>query len=307
MSHMSGATRCARARRNDRRGASRGRFAVAVVTAALALLLASCSSSHTVSPTTITPPSSVANYNGPGWILSFDAFLELINDPAAKLMFDNPKTFVIVSSADAGALKGWKVTLVVDFKSYALMEHAFATGGIPTGVSAIMYDNEDWSYTPAPEQLQPAHYEQLAAELIHSHGLKFLATPGADLSKVLDSNGTGNQYQRYLSLDLAGEAAKYADILNIQAQGEEGDATAYARFLTSAIAKARAANPNIVIYAGISTARSSDPNAMFNAVQATKSQVTGYWLNVITSTGGAAAVTLAENFVNSVASSLHLN
>jgi hypothetical protein len=284
-----------------------GRAGVALVLAVLALSLASCGSSATPPPAqgTVSAPSSVPNYGGPGWILSFNAFEGLANDPAAKVLFDNPRTFVNVTGNSVAALTGWKVVPFVDFRSYALMQQAFAGGTIPAGVKVVMYDNEHWQYTPVDEQEDPAKYEQLAAVLIHSHGMKYLATPAADLAAFLDKGHHQTEFQAYLAVDLAGQAAKYADILNIQAQGDETIASSYAGFLKSAIAQARAVNPKIVIYAGISTARSTDPNAMFNAVQATEGDVTGYWLNVIKSKGPN-PYTLAQTFVDSVFARLHV-
>jgi hypothetical protein len=304
MSRMSESVgRCLRGRRRVALG---GRASIVLAIAVAALALASCGASPSVSPTTaaVGPPGSVPSYSGPGWILSGDAFQGLAGNPAAKVLFDNPRTLVNIGGDSLSVLAGWKVTPFVSFRSYADMQQAFASGSIPAGVKVVMYDNEHWQYTPLDEQEDPAKYEQLAAQLIHAHGMKFLATPAADLAAFLDAGHGLTEFQAYLALDLAGQAAKYADILNIQAQGEESDASAYAAFLKSAIAQARAVNPNIVIYAGISTARSSDPNAMFNAVQATQGVVTGYWLNVITSKGRN-AFSLADGFVNSFAAKLH--
>ncbi|MHB1988284.1 MAG: hypothetical protein ACYCSF_09900 [Acidimicrobiales bacterium] len=259
------------------------------------LILAACGTT-TIRPTTTTREPKVTT--APGWILGIAAFEALKSEPGARTLFDNPRTFVIgATNAD---LAGWRCTPVAKFDSYASLH----TASLPLGVTYVMYDNEDWQQTPVAEQLNPALYEQAAGTFLHSRQLRYIATPAADLTRVLDK-GAPNEFAGYIALDLSGGAARSADVLNIQAQGLEGTPSAYRSFLATTVAQAKAVNPHIVVYAGISTARSSVPGAMFAAVQASRRLVAGYWLNVNTSNGRqASALATADAFVAAEAKAL---
>jgi len=154
---------------------------------------------------------------------------------------------------------------------------------MPAGVKAVMYDPENWSFTPAAQQQNPAHYEQLAAEVAHAHGLELIAAPAVNLATESGGGQSTSKYDQYIANSYAAAAAKYADVYEIQAQGLEGNTAEYSQFLAKAIAQAKAANPDITIFAGLST--SADGSAvtsqqLFQDVKATDNEVAGYWLNI---------------------------
>jgi hypothetical protein len=176
---------------------------------------------------------------------------------------------------------------VADFRSYAAFQRAIRQGTIRAGIHWVMYDNEKWSLTPANEQADPVRYEQLFAQLAHRNGYRVILAPAQDLVPGF-SSGTFKSgkpaWQSYLSMGLATASARYGDIYEIQAQryetGPYRSQHAYASFVAAAAARARAANPNIVIYAGLSTQRASSAAQLLQDYMATRHLVDGYWLNI---------------------------
>ena len=176
---------------------------------------------------------------------------------------------------------------VADFRSYAELKKMIRQQAIPAGIHWLMYDNEQWSLTPVSEQAGPVRYEQLFAQLAHRHGYKVILAPAQDLVPGFDKNsfrGGKAVWQAYLSMGLAAASARAADIYEIQAQPYEMSVYrsqhAYADFVASAAAQARAANPSVVIYAGLSTQRVSNAAQLLQDYEATRNLVDGYWLNI---------------------------
>ena len=277
----------------SRRSRCLGRVIVSVV---IVVAAAACSGATTL------PVASTC----PGWILTYAVFKALSRESDAGLLFDNRRTYVIVTASTIGGLRGWLCNPTVDFASYSAMRRAFDDGSIPAGIVAVLYDNEDWTKTPVPERRNPAAYEELAAALVHSHHMVFITSPAADLVHVLDPNGSGTEFRLYLELDIAGTAARYADVLDIQAQGEEAAIGDYESFVKQATAQARAANPKVIVYAGLSTARAPHAaDAMIAAIAATRHAVSGYWLNVVGSgLNGSSAISAARQVVRAVTAGL---
>lgn len=176
---------------------------------------------------------------------------------------------------------------VADFRSYAELKKMIRQGTIAPGIRWVMYDNEQWSLTPADEQADPVHYEQLFARLAHRQGYKVILAPAQDLVPGFDKNsfrGGKAVWPSYLSMGLAAASARAADIYEIQAQPYEMSVYrsqhAYADFVAAAAAQARAANPGVVIYAGLSTQRVSSAAQLLQDYEATRNLVDGYWLNI---------------------------
>jgi hypothetical protein len=86
-----------------------------------------------------------------------------------------------------------------------------------------------------------------------------------------------------LRLGLAGDAARYADVIDIQAQRFQNDPERYESFVRAAAAQARAANPKVIVLAGVSTqpgGGDTSADAILRAIQATRDAIDGYWLNI---------------------------
>jgi hypothetical protein len=168
-----------------------------------------------------------------------------------------------------------------------------AAGAIPSYIRVAHYDNEKWSATPLVEQQHPSLYEMKFCQVAHAHGLLCATGPARDLCPVAYP-GSGSLDNCYLSHDMAGDAARYADYTDIQGQVNELQGTsAYAAFIASAAAQAKAANPRNITLGNLSatpaggsvspSAMSADASAVFGA---DASQVAGFYLT-ITSTGAA--------------------
>lgn len=146
----------------------------------------------------------------------------------------------------------------------------------------MLYDPEAWSFTPADEQRDPVTAAARAAAVAHAHGLRLIVAPGLNLTTVLDPAGQP-RWRTFLSLHLAGQLARAADVIELQAQSLERDTVAYASFVRTATSQAIAANPGIAVLAGLSTNPPGAPvdgQHLAAAIRATRSAVAGYWLNI---------------------------
>lgn len=218
------------------------------------------------------------------WIINGPALATFASDPTAVRFFSGAKPYVIqVRDSPVSLPSAWDAVLVQVFPSYAEMKRAFDTGSVRSDVRAILYDNEAWEFTPGDEQRSFAEYNEKAAALVHSHGLTFISTPATDLVRILAPNSTEKRYDAFLRLGIIGVAARYADVVDIQAQGSEMGVGRYASFVSAAAAQARAANPNVQVLAGISTNPSGhrvSADIVLRAIEATRHIVDGYWFNV---------------------------
>jgi hypothetical protein len=281
-------------------------------TAALAALLcaalvmsAGCSAGggtgSTAGPTP-APSGARSAAGGWTWIVSGTTLTRLLalggaGPATAAKEFDTPKAYVLTSAQDWSIPTGWSSTPTADFTSYTTLLSALNHGTLDPRFKAVLYDVEDWSLTPANQQSDPGRYYQLAAQLAHRHHLLFLAAPATDLAAVpavaatgaetatgaeAATPGGGGSYQAFLGDGVIADAARYADVLDIQAQGSEANPAQFTAFVTAAAAQARAANPTVEVLAGISTNPSGGrltAAAVDRAAQAAGPHVAGFWLN----------------------------
>lgn len=227
------------------------------------------------------------------WIVSGATLARLLtlgsSGPAtAAQEFDKPNAYILASPQDWSIPAGWTSTATADFTSYTTLRSALDNGTLDPRFKAVLYDDEDWSLTPADQQSDPGRYYQLAAQLVHRHHLLFLAAPATDLAEVFGGAaetappGGGGRYQAFLGDGVISAAARYADVLDVQAQGSEADPALFASFVTQAAAQAHAANPAVEVLAGISTNPSGGQitaAAVDRAAQAAGPHVAGFWLN----------------------------
>jgi hypothetical protein len=196
-----------------------------------------------------------------------------------QTLFGNNRTYLTGTATVSPVTAALRT---VTFTSYRTMERRLAAPGLPAGTSAVLYDNEHWAATPVAEQRDPAEYEELAAKLAHAHHLLFISTPAVDLTDVL-APARSDHYGAYLRLGLSASAAKYANVIDIQAQGSETSLSTFTSFVKEAAAQARRANPHVIVLAGISTNPSGQDVSsaqLTAAYNATRADVDGYWLNV---------------------------
>jgi hypothetical protein len=232
----------------------------------------------------------VARASTPGitWLIDAHALTLLKNAGASSSLlneaFGGSRTYVPGRPAP-GSLGMPTAT----YYSYAAIKTAFSNGTLPGPYHAVLLDMEHWRYTPTSEQKSPATYEKLSAQLVHGHtvdGRKmlFITAPAVDLVRARCTCSSGSSArQQYLTWDIAGGAARYADAFDIQGQNDERDISSYESFVGKAAGQARAANSHVAVLAGLST--DNGPQEVYgyqliNAYQAVRGKVAGYWLNI---------------------------
>jgi hypothetical protein len=268
---------------------SRRRRPLALLAAGLLLLAAGCGSSPSPAPS----PSSGRTLT---WVISRTALAGLreagMSNSQLSALFNNQHTYIVGSSAVSGE--------TADISAWTSRQSVTVTDLRPTGFSrgaaAVLYDVEDWSLTPKAQQQDPAKFEAEGYRLARARGTVFIAAPALDLVRVLDPSGSGTVAQRFLSLNLIGQAARNADVVDIQAQGLEGSAQ-YASFVTAAAAQARAANPDVTVLAGLSTnpsGRAISAQTLSSDAESVRGSVDGYWLNIPSSGSACPSCGTAE-------------
>ncbi len=259
---------------------------VAAVTAAAACLLAACtagppgssSAPGSRAPSASTPASTPGV---PAWLLTRSALSQLTVDNDVSDLLRAARVYEILQPGQK-PLPGVAADPVVTFASAAALDRAVTGGQLPAGTYGVLYDPEAWSFTPAAEQRDPVAAAARAATVAHAHGLRLIVTPALNLTSVL-APGRGSRWQAFVGLQLAGQLAQVADAIEFQAQSLERDTASYAAFVRAAAGQALAAHPGIAVLAGLST---NPPGAqvtvqyLTSAIRATRSFVTGYWLNI---------------------------
>jgi hypothetical protein len=217
------------------------------------------------------------------WIINGPAVPTFTTDPTAQAFFANTHPFVVVrKDLDVTLPSSWGALRTQIFPSFLQFERAVNNGKIRPETKAVLYDNEAWDFTPEEEQTNLADYAQRFAELAHQHGYLVIVTPAVDLAKSRQEAGE-RRFSTFLRLNIPAAAAKYADVYEIQAQGSQVPANVFASYVTGAAQQARAANPKVLVFAGLSTNPSGHKmtaDGIVAAVRATRDVVDGYWFNV---------------------------
>jgi hypothetical protein len=229
-----------------------------------------------------TPPAH-AEEKTLRWILNGPALAVFATDPFTKALFANTQPFVVERkglSVDIPA--SWGALKTQIFPSYRAFARAVANDKIDPLTKAILYDNEAWQFTPQEEQDDLADYAQRFADLAHQKGYLAIVTPAINLVRTKGTPGE-KRFDTFLRLNVPAAAAKYADVYEIQAQGSQVPANVFASYVTMAARQARAANPKVLVLAGISTGPSGQKMSageIVAAINATRTVVDGYWFNV---------------------------
>jgi hypothetical protein len=170
--------------------------------------------------------------------------------------------------------------------SFRYFGRSIRTGhGFYRGFTDAMYDPEGWEATPIAERRDPVAYFERFSELARQRGWTVIITPHPNLTTVPGARcGTlddESELDAFLRCGLTGEAARWADIVEIQAQQLETDPAAYRAFVVEAAAQARAANPGVQVIVGLTTGLSSTAEQMFRAWDSVRDLVDGYYLAII--------------------------
>jgi hypothetical protein len=207
------------------------------------------------------------------WIVTIGELQRLrALDPAlAMRVFDAQTTFAL-SAAGAPAHDFGRALPTAVFADEQTLARAVNDRELAPGARAVIYDDEHWPLTPLTQQQDPALYYRRAAQVAHQHVLLLIATPAADLVSVL-APGTPkvSAYSEFLKLGIAGAAARYADVYDVQAQGSEAALSAYTAFVRAAANQARTANPHVKVLAGIAT----NPDRQRENARGSRSTTTG--------------------------------
>jgi hypothetical protein len=216
------------------------------------------------------------------WILSRSALADVEVDPAALAVLERGTIYEILGARQR-PVAGVDAVITEDFESYAGMSAAVQDGQLVAGAGAVLYDPEDWQYTPLCEQVDLPSYIGDAVHLAHSHGLKIIVTPALDLVDTLyPGTPADEQVAKFLSSGIE-QAAAGADIVDVQAQGREHDTSSYASFVLQAAAAIHARRPGAIVVAGLSTNPPSGgvtAGVLAAAIEAVRGHVQGFWLNV---------------------------
>jgi hypothetical protein len=262
-------------------------FAIAIAVTAVSIL-AACSAALPGSPASPNPRTSGTGRvsspqpGGLAWLLTRSALSQLLADPAAGDELRSSQVYEILQPGQR-PLAGVTAKPVVTFASATALEDAVTGGQLPDGTYGVLYDPEAWSLTPVTEQRDPVGAATRAAAVAHAHGLRLIVTPALNLTTVLNPGRQEPRWRQFLSLNLAGRLAGVADFLELQAQSLERDTATYASFVQGATSQASAANPRIIMLAGLSTnppGAPVDSQSLVTAIRATRSMVDGYWLNI---------------------------
>jgi hypothetical protein len=211
----------------------------------------------------------------------------------AARSLDSPNTIVqnLSPLSAAPVPSGWAGTDTALWRSYAQFAADVSAGAVPSYVKVAHYDNEAWPQTPEAEQRRPTFYERRFCALAHNEGLLCYLGPAKDLCNVLPQPQGDNNAQCYIDLNLAGKAARYADIIDIQAQTiEPAGARAYASFLRKTAAQARAANPDVLVLGNLSPSPGDtklSPRRLYACAHAALPYVSGFYATVNAGDGEA--------------------
>jgi hypothetical protein len=217
-------------------------------------------------------------FSGPGVIAAIAA------DAEVSASLNGTRPFLMTRGQVPVSPPPWNAVPLVSFKSFGAIRDALEPGGLHPQVKGVMYDYEKWRFTPEEEQRDPAAYVNRAAELVHARGLLFLTAPAVNIVTAMEPTARPKQLdETYLRLGIAVDAARYADVFDIQAQRFESDTKRYANFVHRAAAQARHVNPEVVVLAGVSTQPYGprvSADDILAAIAATRNIVDGYWFNI---------------------------
>jgi hypothetical protein len=189
----------------------------------------------------------------------------LASDPVAMRILNQRTTLVIVRPHSRALPAGFPGSSVQSFPSAAAIRQAIASHSLVPGISGIAFDDEAWPLTPAAERAHPTQAVAAAATAVHRAGLAYLQFGNLPV----DGSRMGG--------------ARWAEVIDIQAQGRERDSAIYAAYVKAQAAQARRFNPRVEVFAGLSTnppGPAVTAQELYDDILATRAVVAGYWLNI---------------------------
>jgi hypothetical protein len=237
-------------------------------------------------------PSQVSGI--PAWVIGAGSLKQLVDiAPAiARHFFDTPRTFVTGASTTSVAQLSAPAAIPTEsFASETTLAADVQSGDLRPGTRAVVFDDEHWNKTPLPQQRNPGAYYTQAAAVAHQYGLLLIADPATNLVLArAPSTSASDEYEKFIQLNIAGAAARHADVYEVDARGPDTSGADYASFVEAASAQATAAAPGVELLSSLSSTspdgqhRSS--KTLLNAALATRTLVSGYQLNDLRGGGG---------------------
>ncbi len=219
------------------------------------------------------------------WIIN-QAYLQniLAAAPDVAPLFDGTGSWMLCTPTVAPPSVSVSIAPVGNYKSFAQAQ----ADSINSNFKWLLYDPEDWSFTPAAEQQDPRQYTQRFGQWAHHNGYQVIMAPARDLANT-DTVKPKNPGERlddwYLRTSLASDGARHADVFSIQSQADTildlPSYTTFDNFVTGANndAKSLSGNPYCNRLAGVSTNYGTAAQ-MAAAAKSVSSLVGGFWLNV---------------------------
>jgi hypothetical protein len=203
------------------------------------------------------------------------AILEI--DPGlANSALNSSRTFVAGGDKNLPA-QGWKVRARQQYRSLA----DFQADRGPINEPVIVYNPEPWAETPENEQRDPISASRTFANLAHAKGKAVLIIPSCNLLRL--ANGPGGPTRACVD-QLLVPIARVADYVDFEAQSLETNPQAYSDVVHYAVARMKAANPNVKVIVQLSTADRRRTNAstdtLLQCARSVADVVDGYFIFV---------------------------
>ena len=229
-------------------------------------------------PASAPQPAAAPSPSGKIWMISSSAYGLLSSSTSgqalAQKFFNSSHSIIVVGSRNAQSYGS--ASLALYFTGFADFGSKMPTE-TTSGAQYAVFDDENWRYTPVAEQKNIDLYFQKFSNLAQQYGLKVIASPSPDLANALPRK-TPSLYNDYLSDTIAGSAAKWSDVFDIQAQGLQSDPQKYASFVAAVAQQVKKINPGIEVIASLSTNPSShaiSPQTLLDDVRLTAGTVDG--------------------------------
>lgn len=212
------------------------------------------------------------------WIATLGTIRMLrAEDPAVVTQFfDRDGSFALGGYNGAVRAQSWA--------SEARFEADLASGAIPADTRAVMYDPERWAPTPEAEQRDPISAFEAFAAAARIAGYRVIITPHPNLvgvpGAVCGPDVGESEQDAFLRCGITGAPARVADVVEVQAQSLETRPSAYADLVRSAADQARAANPSVIVVAGLSTRFALRPETLVEAWSSVRGVADGHYLGV---------------------------
>lgn len=241
---------------------------------------------------TVTPTGSTSGSSAPAsslahslkWIIAASAIGEMDKaggSAIAQSVFNSPNTSIIINYVPPASLASWNANFYFDMKTETQLDVVKKSSFWAKG-KGVLYDPEAWSATPLSEQMNVPNTVRHIKNRLNWDNRAVIAAPALDLMNMLAPRTS--MVNSFISSNLDGLVASHkATSIDIQAQSLELNPTLYASFVTAVAAQIHMANPNTIVYAGLSTnpsGKSVTTNQLYQDVLLTQNVVSGYWLNI---------------------------